>query len=272
MEKPIIWVACPGAAETAVKLPCAKLIYQRSDCYEEFPGVDADQIRQYDRLLKRYADLVVYVNRELMRQEVSGCRKAIYLDHGVDYEAFVNAHKNPYIPEEMKRIPHPVLGFYGNIDDHTSDITLVEELADLLSDISIVLIGNASVDLSALASRKNVYLLSQKPYEQIPHYAKCFDVCFMPWQQNKWIEACNPVKLKEYLAIGRPVVSTPFSELEYYKDLISVASDGRSFAEAVRKVFKEDGPELESMRRERVRNCTWDTKAEEVMRTLCKTD
>ena len=137
MYKPIVWVACPGAAETAVNLPHTKIVYQRSDCYEEFPGVDVDQIKQYDKLLKEHADLVIYVNKELMAKEKLQCRKAIYLDHGVDYEAFANAHKEPYIPEEMKAIPHPVLGFYGNIDDHTSDISLVEKLADLLSDISI---------------------------------------------------------------------------------------------------------------------------------------
>jgi len=69
MEKPIMWVACPGAAEIAVKLPHTKLVYQRSDCYEQLPGVDANQIKRYDRILKEHADLVIYVNRELMARE-----------------------------------------------------------------------------------------------------------------------------------------------------------------------------------------------------------
>jgi hypothetical protein len=148
------------------------------------------------------------------------------------------------------------------------NIVLIKEIADLLSDISIVLIGNSSVDLSTLTSRKNVYLLSQKPYEQIPHYAKCFDVCFMPWQQNEWIAACNPVKLKEYLALGKPIVSTPFDELNKYKGLIEVASDSGSFAQAVRKAYRENDPELVSTRQRRVRHCTWDAKAKEVLLAL----
>jgi len=268
MSKPIVWVACPGAAEAAVKLPYTKLVYQRSDRYEMFPGVDVKQVKRYDELLKERADLVIYVNRELFRQEQFQCKKAIYLDHGVDYEVFANAHKEPYVPGEMKRIPRPVLGFYGGIDNHTLNIVLIKEIADLLSDISIVLIGNSSVDLSALTSRKNVYLLSQKPYEQIPHYAKCFDVCFMPWQQNEWIAACNPVKLKEYLALGKPIVSTPFDELNKYKGLIEVASDSGSFAQAVRKACRENDPELVSTRQRRVRHCTWDAKAKEVLLAL----
>lgn len=272
MTKPLIWVACPGAAQTAIALPRLKLVYQRSDCYEQFPGVDTHQIKRYDRLLKQHADLVIYVNRELMNREKEDCKKAVFLDHGVDYEVFANAYKDQYVPEEMKKIPHPILGFYGSIDNHTSDISLVEKLADLLKCISIVLIGNSSVDLSSLSSHRNVYLLGQKPYSQIPHYAKCFDVCFMPWQQNEWIKACNPIKLKEYLALGKPIVSTPFTEAENYRGLIKVASDAESFAEAVQQVCDENIPEKISARRKTVINNTWEEKANQVLTTLCETN
>jgi glycosyltransferase involved in cell wall biosynthesis len=268
ITKPIVWVACPGAAQSAVKLPREKLVYQRSDRYEDLPGVDPEQIRRYDLLLKEHADLVIYANRKLMSQEKARCKKAIFLDHGVDFEMFSNAHMDQYIPEEMELIPHPVLGFYGSIDDHTSDISLIEKLADLLCDISIVLVGNSSVDLSTLASHRNVYLLKQKPYEQIPHYAKCFDVCFMPWRQNEWIKACNPIKLKEYLAMGKPIVSTPFNELEHYTDLVYVASDAKSFAEAVRKACNEHDPKLALARRKRVSDSNWDSKARQVLHAL----
>ncbi|HIJ71470.1 MAG TPA: glycosyltransferase [Planctomycetes bacterium] len=270
MNKPIVWVACPGAAETAVKLPHLKLVYQRSDQYEEMPGVDAEQIKRYDRLLKMHADLVIYVNRDLMAREKSDCRKAVYLDHGVDYDVFADAHKSDRLPEEMKKIRHPVLGFYGGIDNHTSNIGLIEEVADLLPGVSVVLIGNASVDLTKLASRNNVYLFGQKPYEDIPHYAKCFDVCFMPWQQNEWIAACNPVKLKEYLALGKPIVSTSFSELAGYDGLVEVADDAASFAQAVKKVLEKDCPELVLSRRNMVADQTWDSKAKAVLDTLLK--
>ena len=265
---PVVWVACPTACDTSIRLRKSKLVWQVTDRWDEYPNIDADMIREYDERLKAVADLTVFASSLLYQQEQWRCKKAFYLDHGVDYESFANAHKEQYIPQEMKQIQHPILGFYGGIDDHTSDIPLVEKLADLLSDFSIVLIGNSSVDLSVLASRKNVYLFGQKPYGQIPHYVKCFDVCFMPWRQNSWIEACNPVKLKEYLASGKPIVSTPFSELEHYEGLVHVASDAQSFAEAVRQACQEEDPKLVSARRERVRNCTWDAKAEQATRAL----
>ena len=137
-----------------------------------------------------------------------------------------------------------------------------------MPDFSVVLIGNSSVSLSALESRKNVYLLSQKPYEDIPHYGKCFDICFMPWQQNNWIEACNPVKLKEYLALGKPIVSTYFNELNGYEGFVEVANNANSFALAARKALKEDNPELAAARRNRVVGDTWDSKAKMIFGSL----
>ncbi len=266
----IVWVACPGAAEVAVKLPYDKLVYQRSDRYEEFPGVDSEQMIRYDHLLKKHSDLVVYVNRELMEQEKADCRKAVFLDHGVDYEIFANARKNPDIPEEMKDIPHPILGFYGSFDEHTTDIPLVEKIADILSDISIVLIGHSNVDLTSLISRKNVYMLEQQPYERIAQYAKCFDVCFMPWRQNEWIKACNPIKLKEYLALGKPVVSTPFPELNGYCDVVYVAKTPDEFADSVMRALKENCSERISAGKQKVQNSSWDSKAQSVLDQLYK--
>jgi glycosyltransferase involved in cell wall biosynthesis len=268
MAEPIVWIACPGAAEVAIGLPHAKLVYQRSDRYEDFPGLDSKQIKLYDQLLKRHADLVIYVNRDLWMQEKAECKKAIFLDHGVDYELFAHAHRDQHIPEEIRRIPHPIVGLFSQIDEHKVDFPLVEGLSDILSDMSIVLIGGSNVDLSGLESRKNIYLLGRKPYEQVPHYAKCFDVCFLPFPQNRWIEAANPIKLKEYLALGKPIVSVPFSAIETYKDLVYVASDVNEFAEAVREACNENDPELVAARRAQVSGSTWEAKAIEAMQAL----
>lgn len=96
----------------------------------------------------------------------------------------------------------PVVGFFGGLDDHTSDIALVTEAARRATDMTFVFVGSVSADVSGLRALPNVQLLGQRPYEQIPHYGKCFDVAIMPWRQNRWIQACNPIKLKEYLAVG----------------------------------------------------------------------
>jgi hypothetical protein len=171
----------------------------------------------------------------------------------------------------MKNIKKPIVGFFGGIDNHTSDIELIEKVTDILSEMSFVFIGNVSADCSRLVSKKNVWMLGQKPYEQIPHYGKCFDVAIMPWRQNHWIEVCNPVKLKEYLALGKPIVSTPFAELQKYRDVVYEAKTSVEFAACIRDAIGQNNPKLVTKRRKKVENSSWDSKAEFLFEELlCK--
>jgi len=270
MKEPLIWAACPAAALLLDAFASAVVIYQRSDIYEQYPGIDPDTVVAFDRKLKSRADMVIYSSRLLLDQESAECRNAVFVDHGVDYEAFALAHQDALIPDQMREIPHPILGFYGSIDPHTCDMELIGSLAENLPDFSIVLIGDSSVDLSDLRRRKNVYLLGPKSYKQIPHYAKCFDVCFMPWNQNEWIKNCNPVKLKEYLALGKPVVSTPFAELKHYRNIVSVASGPAEFASRAREAFRTDNAQLTALRQRRTRGHSWGKKAQAAMLYLSR--
>jgi len=268
IRNPVIWVACPAACDVALKMRCAKLVYQRTDRFEEYPNVDAEIIRQYDHKLKANADLTVFVNSTLYDEESSQCKKAIYLDHGVDFEAFVSAENNKNVPDAVRSVKRPVMGFFGGIDDHTFDINFIEKVVDLLPEMSFIFIGKASSDCSSLLAKNNVIMLEQRSYEQIPHYGKCFDVAIMPWRQNRWIEACNPIKLKEYLALGKPIVSTPFPELQKYRDVVYQATTPEEFADCIKKVLAEDNPQQVAARRSKVKDASWESKAEQVMNEL----
>ena len=266
--KPVVWVACPAACDIAIRMKKAKLVYQRTDRFEEYPDVDADVVRQYDKELKSTADLTLFVSTALYHEEASQCAKALYLDHGVDFAMFADACNDEHVPNEVRNISKPVVGFFGGIDDHTSDIPFMKKVVELLPEMSFLFIGNASSDCSGLVSNQNVRMLGQRPYEQIPHYGKCFDVAIMPWRQNRWIAACNPVKLKEYLALGKPVVSTPFSELANYLDVVYKAATPGEFVACIKQALAEDGPELISKRRNKIRDASWDVKADIVFREL----
>jgi glycosyltransferase involved in cell wall biosynthesis len=272
LDNPLVWVACPAACETAIKMKKSLLVYQRTDRFEDYPNVDCNIIRTYDRKLKASADLTIFVNRILFGEEADQCKKAIYLDHGVDFEMFSMAEHNPCKPEGIENISKPIVGFFGSIDDHTSDIDLVIKVIDLLPEMSFVFIGNSSIDCRELLAKKNVKMLGQKPYEQIPHYGKCFDVAIMPWMQNRWIEACNPIKLKEYLALGKPIVSTPFPELQKYNDVIYEAKTPEEFAEHIKRALAEDSPDRIAARRKKVEKASWDSKAQLVVEELFGND
>lgn len=117
-------------------------------------------------------------------------------------------------------------------------------------------------------SLTNVSLLGQKPYEQVPEYMASFDVLVIFGNQGEWFKASNPIKLKEYLAVGRPVVSTPFAELSYYEDLVTIAEDADEFVNGILQALNENDPELVRKRRKRVENETWTYKAEQIRNTL----
>ena len=272
IRNPIVWVACPAACDVAIRMKRSKLVYQRTDRFEEYPNVDVETIRQYDQKLKATADLTVFVNKMLYDEESSQCRRAIYLDHGVDFDMFASAEGSKNKPREMHDIKRPIVGFFGGIDEHTSDIELVKKVTHLLPEMNFVFVGKASVDCNGLFSKKNVWMLGQKPYEQIPHYGKCFDVAIMPWKQNRWIQACNPIKLKEYLALGKPIVSTPFVELQQYRDVVYEANTPREFAECIKKALAEDNVQRVAARREKVEHASWESKAQLVLEELLGKD
>lgn len=262
--EPLVWVNCPAAAPAALAMRRRGLVYQRTDRFEDFPGVDRRRIAEYDAQLKAHADLVFYSNRELFESEKAACRHAAYVDHGVDYEHFAEAHNDQTVPPELADVARPIAGFFGGIDDHTFDLPLVEAVVAKLPDIMFVFVGGRSIDCSALSRHANVKLIDRRPYDEVPHYGKCFDVCLMPWRQNEWIAACNPIKLKEYLALGKPIVSTPFPELRAYASLVDVGRNPDEFAAAVRLALARDQG-LAAARREFVRAHSWERKASTVL-------
>ena len=107
-----------------------------------------------------------------------------------------------------------MVGLYGSLDTYTIDLPLLIKVARKIFPATLLVIGLKAMDISELLREKNRVYPEKVPYKEIPRYACVFDVGIMPWLRNSWILNANPVKLKEYLAIGFPVVSIDFPELE----------------------------------------------------------
>jgi len=129
------------------------------------------------------------------------------------------------------------------------------------------MVGPISADIRRFAPYKNIYFLGPKPYEQIPHYGKVFDVSMMPWNLNRWIQYCNPVKAKEYLAIGNPIVTMYYPEVEPYNDLMYIAHTYQDFMTQIRLALAEDS-QLREKRRRAVVEETWDSKAQQIIQFI----
>ncbi len=264
LDDAVFLVTIPTAWDVVRPLARRSLLANRSDLHSAFEETDQDLIRQLECDLLLHSDLVLYTSHSLMDTEhaLSGDR-AVFFDHGVDFERFSSVGDS--VHGELDDIPHPIVGFFGGIDDYVVDLPLLERVAKELPDCSLVLIGDATCPIDDLVSLPNVHWFGFRPYEDIPSYGAGFDVALMPWLRNEWIQHSNPIKLKEYLALGLPTVSTDFPEVHYYSDSIAVASNHDHFVKLIREALDGKAVGTPQSRRARVQGVTWDRQAEELI-------
>ena len=210
-----VWSFTPDIAYLLDAFPAEKVLYYCVDDFAEFTGYDREQVLRDEADLCRRADLVVTTSQALQEAKKPLNPNTILVPHGVDYEHFSKAVTNNLpVPEDMKGIPHPILGFFGLIRDWV-DLDLLAKVARRRPAWHIVLLGDAdsTVNLSAYRGIPNTHFLGRKPYASLPAYCKCFDVGLIPFKVNELTKSVNPIKLREYLAAGLPVVSTPLPEV-----------------------------------------------------------
>lgn len=266
ISRPLVWVTCPPAVEAISGLNPVAVVYQRTDRWESYPDADPDLVRRYHLHLQELADVTIYCSTMLFDEEKPAARNPVFIDHGVDFERFARAGRSRGRgAPEVAHLTRPLIGFVGAIDASTFDPHLFREIATQMADATFVLVGACSLDPGFL-DLPNVVLLGQRPYDVVPDYMGACDVLIMPWNNSDWIRACNPIKLKEYLAVGRPVVSTDFFELRNYQGYVAVAAEAPQFVRRIREFL--DAPPDPEWLRARVAMETWTAKAERVIQEL----
>ncbi len=146
------------------------------------------------------------------------------------------------------------------------DFDLLERIAVERPQYTLVLIGDATLPMERLTRHPNVQHLGFRPYAEIPELGADFDVSIMPWLDNDWIRCCNPIKLKEYLALGQEVVTTYFPEVEHYRDFVHVSNDGDGFLRAIDEVVA--GKKAPGDRATLLTKSTWDDRTLEMLEIL----
>ncbi|MGY1631533.1 glycosyltransferase [Geodermatophilus sp. SYSU D01186] len=265
ISEPVVVVTLPTAWDVVRPMHRRSLVYNRSDRHSEYPEGDRPTLEHLEQSLLREADHVVYVSRALMAEErsLTGDR-AYFIDHGVDVGHFVTRPEHE-LPDDVRSIRRPRIGFFGALDDFVVDFGLLEAVAKGLPEASLVLIGDSTHPMESLASHGNVHWLGRRPYADIPRYGSSFDVAIMPWLDSPWIWSSNPIKLKEYLALGLPVVSTDFAELATYTDRVRVAASADGFVEAIRQTLSDGGPSTPTERRASVLDYSWTSRGDVVV-------
>ncbi len=264
---PAIGATIPTAWPVVRRMRRSALLYNRADLHSAFPEADGAWVLSLEKQLLEHADRVLYVSRELMRvDEPEVGERGVFLDHGVDLDHF--SPDGP-LAREIASIPGPRVGFFGGIDDYVVDMDLLLQVASSIPEASLVLIGDATCSMDALTALPNVHWLGFRPYAQIPALGRGFDVAIMPWLDNTWIRFANPIKLKEYLSLGLPVVTTEYPEIESYRSEVSVGSSHEEFVALVRERLADPGDA--ERRREFVLDFSWQRRADfllDLLRTL----
>lgn len=258
-------VTIPTAWDVVKGMHTSSVLANRSDRYSAFEETDQDAIRAMELQLLANSDAALFVSHRLLDEERDLTRgDAIFLGHGVDFEHFASA-RGSEPPSDIASVPAPRIGFFGGLDDYVIDFPLLKAIAQRLPGASLVLIGDSTYPMDELVALPNVHWLGPRPYAEIPRYGAAFDVAIMPWSDSDWIQYCNPIKLKEYLALGLPVVSTDYPEVDLVADVVDVGKDHDSFIAALERALAGDGRGTVESRQAFVRGDSWASRAQMVV-------
>lgn len=209
------------------------------------------------------ADLNLATSRLLQKdlEQLSG-EKVAYFPNAADFNLFKSAFENEIpIPEELKNLPRPLVGYTGNIC-HRIDYELVKEICERNPEKSLVMVGprnhwgHTELDLDKLP---NLYFTGPKKIEQLPSYLAHFDALILPFLCNEVTKSIYPLKINEYLASGKPIVATPFSEdIQSFFPLIRLENDATSFSLAIAEEMASDTPTKGTQRYQEASTNTWE--------------
>jgi len=228
-----IWSFTPDIAYLLGRFGEEKVVYYCVDDHAFFSGYDREQVQRDETELCRRADLVITTAMALQQAKAPWNPHTILVPHGVDYAHFRRAVVEDLpAPADIAEIPHPRLGFFGLIRDWV-DIGLLAEVARRRPEWHFVLIGDSTVNLTPYRRLANMHFLGRKPYGELPAYCRQFDVGLIPFQVNELTYAVNPIKLREYLAAGLPVVSTPMPEVRCCEQWVILADGPAAFERGI---------------------------------------
>lgn len=259
IRNPILWVCIPSAADVAEHLNAKLMVYHVSDKYDanQDSVLSRQVIRELDERLKRKADVVLFSGRKLF--EESNLSKRCFLEQAVDFDHF--AIPASHTAKDIAAIPHPALCYFGAID-FIIDTPLIEEVARRRPNWNWVFIGLKSNLVQIPAP--NVHFFGSRPYADLPSYVRHADVFVLPWRQdNVFVSYGSAIKIREYLATGKPVVIAPLYEYLNTPG-VRIYRSVDDFISAVEDALYRDHVADRELRQSQVRDCTWDVRAQQV--------
>jgi glycosyltransferase involved in cell wall biosynthesis len=275
LTKPILWIAIPTAAELIGEFDESKVVYHVSDKYDANTmdhATDPALIRRLHEHAIDAADLIFYSGRKLFNEATRRRERSYLLEQGVDYDHWSKVGSGDIqVADAVARIPRPRLGYFGAIEPWLVDQELIKRAAREHPEWQWIFIGNRSrgMDIEQLP---NTHFLPPVAYDDLPNYAAGFDVCVLPWEtEQAFTSYGSAIKVREYLATGKPVVISPLPEYEPMRDVLRIARTRDDFMSHVQDALVENDPAAAARRQAAVASGTWDARAEWVSELIERT-
>lgn len=251
------------------------LIFDILDDNLNFPSITEKRRERLKEMfidIAKQASVISAVSEYLIKQtkELTGRGDIQYLPNGVDVQMFKTIPDK--FPSDIEEIPNPRVTFVGAITSWI-DLPLLVEIAKQLSNVQLVLVGpidHASLDqnqLKQLEDLTNVYFLGGKPYSEVPKYLHASDVLLLPRTMDPYSLACDPLKLYEYLATGKPVVSTTHPSIKRFSDFVYSGSTAEEIIQGIQNSLNRK-EESAQKQRSIVDSLSWETRIEKLLNLI----
>lgn len=236
----LVWYYTPMALDFTRNLRPLSVIYDCMDELSAFKGAP-ECLKHRERELFKAADLVFTGGQSLYEAKCDQHHSVFAFPSSIDREHFTQARTAIAEPEDQKHIPHPRLGFFGVVDERF-DVELLDQISRNRPDYQYVIVGPVvKIDPGTLPQRENIHYLGAKSYQELPAYIAGWDVALLLFAQNESTRFISPTKTPEYLAAGKPVVSTPIRDVVTpygQMGLVRIAGDAQEFTAAIDDLLK----------------------------------
>jgi len=237
-------------------------------CYDDFikyPGFNAQHWETMEQEFFATVDGVIFSSRDLQQNKKRPeSLPSLYLPHGVDYEHFSGATTEKVPIAALEKLKKPIIGFFGTMD-FWSDLPAIAYLAKRFPQCSFAVVGRAVVPMTPLEGIENVHLFGQVPYSELPQYARYFDVGLIPYIRHDYLKAVNPLKLREYYAIGLPVIATRVPDIADMPGPLYFADTHEEYGDHLETILNSDLSELRRQAQEIAKKNSWTARAESFM-------
>ncbi len=269
LQSPLLWLNPHSAVHLVGKMGESAVIYDITDDWISLTQASwlVDLIRAQDAALCACADAVIVCSEKLYEMKQGMASRLALIPNGVEAEHYASVlDRSLPLPTVAASWPRPVFGYTGTLHPDRVDVPLVEQLARGLTAGTVVLIGPnhlTSEDRNRLGQVPNVVLLGPQPYQRLPDYMRAFDVCITPHRVTPFTESLNPIKLWEYLAAGKPIVSTNVAGFRDYPQYVGIAANAAEFLSLSQAALTED-PSVGRARQAEAGRHSWDARLDAV--------